>query len=92
MLRDILGQATGSGQIGATQPSPNIADRPQCSLGFFLVRFFEFRTDRHPANAMEDDGRLCYRRRYRPVARQPQMVDTAMSYLGFRCAFRASNS
>jgi formylglycine-generating enzyme required for sulfatase activity len=27
-------------------------------------------------------------RSYRPVARQPRMVDTALSNLGFRCALR----
>jgi formylglycine-generating enzyme required for sulfatase activity len=27
--------------------------------------------------------------RYRPAARQPQMIDTAMSHIGFRCIIRA---
>ena len=26
--------------------------------------------------------------RYRPAARQPQMIDTSMSHLGFRCVVR----
>ncbi len=26
--------------------------------------------------------------RYRPAARQPQMTDTSMSHLGFRCTIR----
>jgi sulfatase modifying factor 1 len=27
--------------------------------------------------------------RYRPAARRPQMVDTGMSHIGFRCAARS---
>jgi formylglycine-generating enzyme required for sulfatase activity len=27
--------------------------------------------------------------RYRPAARQPQMIDTGMAHLGFRCVVRA---
>jgi formylglycine-generating enzyme required for sulfatase activity len=26
--------------------------------------------------------------RYRPAARQPQMIDTGMSHIGFRCIVR----
>jgi len=26
--------------------------------------------------------------RYRPAARQPQMIDTGMSHIGFRCIAR----
>ncbi len=29
-----------------------------------------------------------YCRRYRPAARRPQMIDTGMSHLGFRCAYQ----
>jgi formylglycine-generating enzyme required for sulfatase activity len=29
-----------------------------------------------------------YSRPYRPAARQPQMVDSAMNHLGFRCILR----
>jgi formylglycine-generating enzyme len=28
-------------------------------------------------------------RHYRPAARQPQMIDSAMSHIGFRCTVRA---
>ena len=28
----------------------------------------------------------CYCARYRPAARRPQMIDTGMSHVGFRCA------
>ncbi len=27
--------------------------------------------------------------RYRPAARRPQMIDTGMSHIGFRCAINA---
>jgi formylglycine-generating enzyme required for sulfatase activity len=27
--------------------------------------------------------------RYRPAARQPQMIDTSMAHLGFRCIVRS---
>ncbi len=29
-----------------------------------------------------------YCRRYRPAARRPQMIDTGMSHVGFRCVVR----
>ena len=28
--------------------------------------------------------------RYRPAARQPQMIDTSMAHLGFRCIVRTT--
>jgi sulfatase modifying factor 1 len=48
---------------------------------------------RIPRKVVKGGSFLCapsYCRRYRPAARQPQMVDTAMSHLGFRCALRTS--
>jgi len=33
-----------------------------------------------------------YCRRYRPAARRPQMIDTGMSHVGFRCVVRESNA
>ena len=30
--------------------------------------------------------------RYRPAARQPQMIDTGMSHIGIRCIARAANT
>jgi formylglycine-generating enzyme len=50
---------------------------------------------RIPRKVVKGGSFLCapsYCRRYRPAARQPQMVDTAMSHLGFRCALRTSKS
>jgi sulfatase modifying factor 1 len=44
-----------------------------------------------PRKVVKGGSFLCapnYCRRYRPAARQPQMVDSAMSHLGFRCVRR----
>jgi formylglycine-generating enzyme required for sulfatase activity len=46
-----------------------------------------------PRKVVKGGSHLCsvqYCYRYRPAARQPQMVDTAMSHLGFRCISRSS--
>jgi sulfatase modifying factor 1 len=46
---------------------------------------------RIPRKVVKGGSFLCapnYCRRYRPAARQPQMIDSAMSHLGFRCIFR----
>ena len=49
-----------------------------------------------PRRVIKGGSHLCapnYCLRYRPAARQPQMIDTSMSHLGFRCLVRdkASN-
>jgi formylglycine-generating enzyme required for sulfatase activity len=44
-----------------------------------------------PRKVVKGGSFLCapsYCRRYRPAARQPQMVDSAMSHIGFRCVIR----
>lgn len=44
-----------------------------------------------PRKVLKGGSFLCapsYCRRYRPAARHPQMVDTGMSHLGFRCVIR----
>jgi formylglycine-generating enzyme len=44
-----------------------------------------------PRKVVKGGSFLCapsYCRRYRPAARQPQMIDSAMSHLGFRCVRR----
>ncbi|HEY8992088.1 MAG TPA: SUMF1/EgtB/PvdO family nonheme iron enzyme, partial [Luteolibacter sp.] len=44
---------------------------------------------RVPRKVVKGGSFLCadsYCRRYRPAARRPQMVDTGMSHIGFRCA------
>ena len=42
-----------------------------------------------PRRVIKGGSFLCadsYCMRYRPAARRPQMVDTGMSHIGFRCA------
>ena len=44
-----------------------------------------------PRKVLKGGSFLCapnYCLRYRPAARQPQMIDSAMSHLGFRCVTR----
>jgi len=46
---------------------------------------------RVPRRVVKGGSFLCadsYCRRYRPAARRPQMIDTGMSHIGFRCATR----
>jgi formylglycine-generating enzyme required for sulfatase activity len=46
---------------------------------------------RVPRKVIKGGSYLCadsYCRRYRPAARRPQMVDTGMSHIGFRCVVR----
>jgi formylglycine-generating enzyme required for sulfatase activity len=46
---------------------------------------------RIPRKVLKGGSHLCapnYCLRYRPAARQPQMIDTGMSHLGFRCVVR----
>jgi sulfatase modifying factor 1 len=48
---------------------------------------------RIPRKVVKGGSFLCapsYCRRYRPSARQPQMIDSAMSHIGFRCVVRNS--
>jgi len=48
---------------------------------------------RVPRRVVKGGSFLCadsYCRRYRPAARRPQMIDTGMSHIGFRCAARPS--
>jgi formylglycine-generating enzyme required for sulfatase activity len=50
---------------------------------------------RIPRKAVKGGFFLCapsYCRRYRPAARQPQMIDSAMSHIGFRCIVRATQT
>jgi len=48
-----------------------------------------------PRKVIKGGSHLCapnYCLRYRPAARQPQMIDTGMNHLGFRCIVRAQMS
>jgi formylglycine-generating enzyme len=50
---------------------------------------------RIPRKVVKGGSFLCapnYCLRYRPAARQPQMVDTSMSHIGFRCITRIGSS
>jgi len=45
-----------------------------------------------PRRVVKGGSFLCadsYCRRYRPAARRPQMIDTGMSHIGFRCVMRS---
>ena len=45
-----------------------------------------------PRKVVKGGSHLCapnYCLRYRPAARQPQMIDTGMSHIGFRCVVRS---
>ena len=49
------------------------------------------RSSGFPRKVIKGGSYLCadsYCLRYRPAARRPQMIDTGMSHLGFRCALR----
>ena len=46
---------------------------------------------RIPRKVLKGGSFLCapnYCRRYRPAARQPQMIDSAAQHIGFRCVVR----
>jgi formylglycine-generating enzyme required for sulfatase activity len=48
---------------------------------------------RVPRKVIKGGSFLCadsYCLRYRPAARRPQMVDTGMSHIGFRCVLNAA--
>jgi formylglycine-generating enzyme len=48
-----------------------------------------------PRKVIKGGSHLCapnYCLRYRPAARQPQMIDTSISHLGFRCIVRRARS
>jgi formylglycine-generating enzyme required for sulfatase activity len=50
---------------------------------------------RMPRRVVKGGSFLCadsYCMRYRPAARRPQMIDTGMSHIGFRCAARSNGN
>jgi formylglycine-generating enzyme len=50
---------------------------------------------RIPRKVVKGGSFLCapnYCLRYRPAARQPQMIDTGMSHIGFRCIVRSEQT
>ena len=80
-----------------TDRRPGDADKPCCvpvdprggSIeGSYDPRQAQFRV---PRAVIKGGSFLCadsYCRRYRPAARRPQMIDTGMSHIGFRCVVR----
>jgi len=47
-----------------------------------------------PRRVVKGGSHICapnYCLRYRPAARQPQMIDTGMTHIGFRCVIRLHN-
>ncbi|GAB2462129.1 formylglycine-generating enzyme required for sulfatase activity [Conyzicola lurida] len=73
-----------------SQPSP--ADgccAPANPVGGSREQSVDPRQPAMPRKVVKGGSFLCadsYCRRYRPAARRPQMIDTGMSHLGFRCA------
>jgi formylglycine-generating enzyme len=64
------------------------AGDPCCEAGSYDPQQPQFRV---PRKVIKGGSFLCadsYCRRYRPAARRPQMVDTGMSHIGFRCVRR----
>jgi sulfatase modifying factor 1 len=60
-----------------------------CEAGSYDTRQPQFRV---PRKVIKGGSFLCadnYCLRYRPAARRPQMVDTGMSHIGFRCIKRS---
>jgi formylglycine-generating enzyme len=61
-----------------------------CEAGSYDPRQPQFRV---PRKVIKGGSFLCadsYCLRYRPAARRPQMIDTGMSHIGFRCITRTS--
>jgi formylglycine-generating enzyme len=77
---------------------PEAADKPCCVPTNPRGGPIEASYDPHqpaisvPRKVVKGGSFLCapsYCQRYRPAARQPQMVDSAMSHIGFRCVVRS---
>ena len=68
--------------------NPRVLD-PQASLDPGQPQF------QIPRKVIKGGSHLCadsYCRRYRPAARRPQMADTGMSHIGFRCVVRPTTA
>ncbi|MDQ3020323.1 MAG: formylglycine-generating enzyme family protein [Bacteroidota bacterium] len=68
--------------------TPAINPRVISSEGSYDVRQPQIKI---PRKVVKGGSHLCapnYCLRYRPAARQPQMIDTGMSHIGFRCIVR----
>ncbi len=65
------------------------ATTPRCAADTYDPNQPQFQIGRR---GIKGGSFLCaegYCMRYRPAARRPQMVDTGMSHIGFRCVRRA---
>ena len=80
-----------------TDRHPDEADKPCCvpdnPRGGDIERSFDSAQPQFavPRKVIKGGSHLCadsYCMRYRPAARRPQMVDTGMSHVGFRCVRR----
>jgi formylglycine-generating enzyme required for sulfatase activity len=70
---------------------PGRAEGPCCATDSYDPRQPQFKI---PRKVIKGGSFLCadsYCLRYRPAARRPQMVDTGMSHIGFRCVQRTPN-
>ena len=79
---------SGSGPPTGTRDTR--AGDPCCAADSYDPQQPQFRV---PRKVIKGGSFLCadnYCLRYRPAARRPQMVDTGMSHIGFRCVRRAS--
>jgi formylglycine-generating enzyme required for sulfatase activity len=64
--------------------------QPCCAADSYDARQPQFRI---PRKVIKGGSFLCadsYCLRYRPAARRPQMVDTGMSHIGFRCVSQSA--
>ncbi len=71
--------------------TPAVNPRVTLPGGSFDVRQPQIKI---PRKVVKGGSHLCapnYCLRYRPAARQPQMIDTGMSHIGFRCIVRIKN-
>ena len=82
----------------SANPSPELA-KPCCGESLRREATIEDSFDptqpqiRIPRKVIKGGSHLCapnYCLRFRPAARSPQMLDTSMSHLGFRCVVRQS--
>jgi formylglycine-generating enzyme required for sulfatase activity len=71
---------------------PDAGDEPTCCGGRMEDSYDPAQPQfRAPRRVIKGGSYLCadsYCLRYRPAARRPQMVDTGMSHIGFRCVVR----
>ena len=94
----MCGQGPRPGLLDWYTSKSRLADEPVCcgpaaARGGTLEGSYDPRQPQFeiPSKVVKGGSHLCtpqYCYRYRPAARQPQMIDTAMSHLGFRCIKR----